>query len=36
MTSAPATFRRLLMLSSSSVTGETYALLTKNGSPFNI
>src|SRR5512132_633732 len=36
MTSAPATFRRLLMLSSSSVTGETYALWGENGSPMQV
>jgi hypothetical protein len=34
--SAPAIFRRLVILSSSSMTGETYALWTENGSPFNI
>src|SRR2546429_4206226 len=36
MTSAPASFRRLLMLSSSSVTGETYALSRENGSPMQV
>src|SRR5689334_8285783 len=34
--SAPAIFRRLLILSSSSVTGETYALSSENGSPSDI